>query len=337
MPPPAPSTRLPPTVVAVLGLLLSQLPAATSQDACTRPCGREHTCGELNASFSCGALSGLDCDCSDCCLDSLSPQQPPPAQPPPLPSLPLLPPLAPGRLAASSMTELRDIVDEMNSNHPATPPSPAPPPSAPPVLPLPQTPPPAPPSQPPPGQPPPPPPELPPSPPMPPPPPSPPAPPGVPSDSRVVVLSGRIFLGGEPLVVRGIDLTLEGVGPEGATLDAEGMSRAIEVADGASLTLRDIHVVNGLANSSSGASDGSSGSGGGLLIHGAGSSLLMERGSVRDSVATGALDSDGGGGLQHAQKSRPLWPRAPAFVQPGPRFRDRSDGQGAPCASASRA
>ena len=134
----------------------------------------------------------------------------------------------------------------------------------------------------------------------------------------MVTLSGRYPLGGSPLVVRGVDLTLEGVGAEGAILDAEGMSRAIEVADGASLTLRDVHVVNGLANSSRGASDGSSGSGGGLLIHGAGSSLLMERGSVRDSVATGELDSDGGGGLQHAQKSRPLWPRAPALFSPGP-------------------
>ena len=147
--------------------------------------------------------------------------------------------------------------------------------------------------------------------------------------SRVVRLSGRYAVGSTPLVVSGVDLTLEGFGTDGATLDAEGMSRAIEVADGASLTLRDIHVVNGRANS---------GGGGGLLIHGANSSLLMERGSVRDSVSTGGSDPDGGGGLQHAQKSRPLWPRAPAFdVQPGSRIRDRSDGQAAPCAPASRA
>ena len=266
MSPPAPATRLPPTVVAVLGLLLSQLPAAVSQDACTRPCGREHTCGELNASFSCDALSGLECDCSDCCLDSLL--QPPPAQPPPLPSLPpppspLFPPLPPGGLAANSTTELRDFIANSTSG------------------------------------------------------------------SRVVRLSGRYAVGSTPLVVSGVDLTLEGFGTDGATLDAEGMSRAIEVADGASLTLRDIHVVNGRANS---------GGGGGLLIHGANSSLLMERGSVRDSVSTGGSDPDGGGGLQHAQKSHPLWPRAPAFdVQPGSRIRDRSDGQAAPCAPASRA
>ena len=77
---------------------------------------------------------------------------------------------------------------------------------------------------------------------------------------------------------------LEGVGPEGATIDAEGMSRAIEVADGASLTLRKIHVVNGNATSS----------GGGLLVHGAGSSLLMDRASVRDSISTGTWPNVGG-------------------------------------------
>ena len=84
-------------------------------------------------------------------------------------------------------------------------------------------------------------------------------------------------------MVRGVDLMLEGVGPEGATIDAEGMSRAIEVADGASLTLRKIHVVNGNATSS----------GGGLLVHGAGSSLLMEQASVRDCVATGLVKGGG--------------------------------------------
>jgi len=94
----------------------------------------------------------------------------------------------------------------------------------------------------------------------------------------VVTLSGRYPLGGLPLVVRGVDLTLEGIGDEGATLDAEGMSRAIEVADGASLTLRRIHVVNGNATN---------GGGGGLLVHGVGSSLLMDRASLRDSVGYG--------------------------------------------------
>ena len=237
----------------------------------------------------------MGCDCPGCCLAALSPlappapPAPPPPPPPPLPPppsspSPLLPPLAPGRLAASSMTELRDIVEGLNSNHPATPPFPAAPPSAPPGLPLPQTPPPTPPSQPPPGQPPPPPPEIPPSPPIPPPPPSPPAPPGVPSDSRVVALSGRYLLGGSPLLVRGVGLTLEGVGSEGATIDAEGMSRAIEVTDGASLTLRNIHVVNGNATTT----------GGGLLVHGAGSSLLMDQADVRDSVSFGAFPEGGG-------------------------------------------
>ena len=67
------STRLPPTVVAVFGLLLCQLPAAVSQDVCARPCGRAHTCGELNVSFPCDAIRLLDCDCTGCCLASLSP------------------------------------------------------------------------------------------------------------------------------------------------------------------------------------------------------------------------------------------------------------------------
>ena len=113
----------------------------------------------------------------------------------------------------------------------------------------------------------------------------------------MVTLSGRYPLGGSPLVVRGIDLTLEGVGAEGAILDAEGVSRAIEVTAGGSLTLRQIHVVNG----------NTAASGGGVLVHGAGSALLMERSSIRDSVTSGGLSecsecksqwtSHGGGGL----------------------------------------
>ena len=102
----------------------------------------------------------------------------------------------------------------------------------------------------------------------------------------MVTLSGRYPLGGSPLVVRGVDLTLEGVGAEGAILDAEGVSRAIEVTDGGSLTLRQIHVVNG---------DNAT-SGGGVLAHGAGSALLMERSSIRDSV-TPFRWPHGGGGL----------------------------------------
>ena len=111
----------------------------------------------------------------------------------------------------------------------------------------------------------------------------------------MVTLSGRYPLGGSPLVVRGIDLTLEGVGAEGAILDAEGVSRAIEVTAGGSLTLRQIHVVNG----------NTAASGGGVLVHGAGSALLMERSSIRDSVTSGgcretSMDQwtcHGGGGL----------------------------------------
>ena len=101
-----------------------------------------------------------------------------------------------------------------------------------------------------------------------------------------LTLSGHYALSGSPLVVRGIDLTLEGVGAEGAILDAEGVSRAIEVTAGGSLTLQRIHVVNG----------NSAASGAGVLVHGAGSALLMERSSIRDSVTSG-LWPHGGGGL----------------------------------------
>ena len=101
----------------------------------------------------------------------------------------------------------------------------------------------------------------------------------------MVTLSGRYPLGGSPLVVRGVDLTLEGVGAEGAILDAEGVSRAIEVTDGGSLTLRQIHIVNG--NNAT--------SGGGVLVHGAGSALLMERSSIRDSVISRGWPHGGGG------------------------------------------
>ena len=330
-------------------------------DPCASPCGRAHTCGGLNVSFTCDAISLLGCDCTGCCLALLSPLAPPaPSAPPPLlpppPSSPrpLFPPLTPDGLSAGSTTELHAVVDELNRNHPAEPPyartaavrsrrashaasvgtphaaepapprsavatqptipapsparatraappaspalaaaiadttdaaavaatvaaatptrppsaPPSPPPPSPPPRPPPSWPPPSPPPRPPPSPPPPsPPPSSPPSPPPPSPPPFPPdtaplpPPPRLPSTlaaatlaaaavapasrphecvrgSRVVTLSGRYPLGGSPLVVRGVDLTLEGVGAEGATLDAEGVSRAIEVTDGASLTLR---------------------------------------------------------------------------------------------------
>lgn len=70
------------------------------------------------------------------------------------------------------------------------------------------------------------------------------------------------------------------------------MSRAIEVTDGGKLLLRRVHVINGNATHA-----------GGVLVEGAGSALVMEEASVRDSVATDPLGStfpfpirDGGGG-----------------------------------------
>ena len=65
---------MPPGIAfTALGLLLSQLPAAAGEleadDPCARRCGREHTCGELNVSFTCEVLSsGMGCNCDGCCL-----------------------------------------------------------------------------------------------------------------------------------------------------------------------------------------------------------------------------------------------------------------------------
>ena len=107
----------------------------------------------------------------------------------------------------------------------------------------------------------------------------------------------------EQLNVSGLDLTLEGLdGEQGATIDAEGLSRAIDVSGGGQLTLRRVHVVNGNATS-----------GGGLLVQGAGSALLMEQASVRDCVATGPTSFvHGGGGL--ACQHRTPGPRTQASV-----------------------
>ena len=102
----------------------------------------------------------------------------------------------------------------------------------------------------------------------------------------MLYLYGHYFLGGSPLVVSGLDLTLEGLGGEqGATLDAEGLSRAIDVFGGSRLTLRRIHVVNGVAES-----------GGGLHVSGAGSALVMEQASVRHCIVTGPESFSTGGG-----------------------------------------
>ena len=107
-------------------------------------------------------------------------------------------------------------------------------------------------------------------------------------------------LGGSPLNVSGISVTIEGLGGE-ATIDAEAEdfgatnfnfemkrseqietqppssgSRAFDVSAGGRLVLRRIRIINGAAHW-----------GGGLLVQGAGSSLLMEQVSVRSCVATG--------------------------------------------------
>ena len=250
------------------------------------------------------------------------PSPPSPPSPPLLPPTPRAPPLspAPPSLPPSPTPPMPppSLPPPPQPTHPPSapplPPPPLPPPRTPPSPPPPLPPPSSPPSPPPPSPPPfppdtaplPPPPQLPPPslpPPSPPPPLRPPLAPTSAVGSRVVTLSGRYPLGGSPLVVRGIDLTLEGIGADGATIDAEGLSRAIEVTDGASLTLRNIHVVNGNTTTS----------GGGLLVHGAGSSLLMDRASVRDSISTGT-GPDVGGSTRMFRPSRspPCGPTRPS-------------------------
>jgi hypothetical protein len=214
--PPPRSTRKPSSgcARALLALVLVPAVAGQANDPCARPCGREHYCGELNRSFSCVMLSnGMGCDCSGCCLASLSPLAPPATPPPlppaPTPPIPLLPPVAPGVLAVGSTAELRAAL--------AT------------------------------------------------------------AGSRPVYLLPIVYpLGGVPLNVSGFNVTLEGMG-FGATIDAETMSRAIDVGDGGRLVLRRIEVINGAASVD----------GGGLRIDGADSSLLMEQVTVRDCVAGG--------------------------------------------------
>ena len=77
------------------------------------------------------------------------------------------------------------------------------------------------------------------------------------------------------------------------------MSRAIEVTDGGKLLLRRVHVINGRATHA-----------GGVLVEGAGSALVMEGASVRDSVATDPWGSTeirdgGGGGHSRVEQCRP--------------------------------
>ena len=80
-------------------------------------------------------------------------------------------------------------------------------------------------------------------------------------------------------------------------------SRAFDVSGGGRLVLRRIRIINGAADW-----------GGGLLVQGAGSSLLMEQVTVRNCVATGpkmsAFSFDYGGGRLACSFARPAntWP-----------------------------
>ena len=104
--------------------------------------------------------------------------------------------------------------------------------------------------------------------------------------TKLVYLLPVVYpLGGTPLEINGTDVTLEGAGDGSTIIDAELQSRAFTVSNGGQLTLRGLGVVNGNATS-----------GGGLLVHGAGSSLVMEQASVRECVATGLIGFVDGGG-----------------------------------------
>ena len=256
-------------------LALALVPAAAGQgnDPCARACGQKHSCGELNKSFACDVLSSaLKCDCSGCCLVSLSPRAPPalppPLPPPPSPPTPLLPPMAPGGLTVGSTAELRTALAS--------------------------------------------------------------------GGAALVYLLPIVYpLGGLPLNVSGISVTLESLGGE-ATIDAEASiedgtpqrfdaqaiktyyaqakpgptgSRAIDVSGGGRLVLRRIRIINGAADW-----------GGGLLVQGAGSSLRMEQVSVQNCVATGPRTSyfsyEYGGGRLACSFARPV--NACATAPPSP-------------------
>ena len=257
----------------LLVLVLVPVAAGEGNDPCARPCGQKHSCGELNESFACDVLSsGMGCDCSGCCLASLSPLAPPtlppPLPPPPSPPMPLLPPMAPGGLTVGSTAELRTALAS--------------------------------------------------------------------GGAALVYLLPIVYpLGGLPLNVSGISVTLESLGGE-ATIDAEASiedgtpqrfdaqaiktyyaqakpgptgSRAIDVSGGGRLVLRRIRIINGAADW-----------GGGLLVQGAGSSLRMEQVSVQNCVATGPRTSyfsyEYGGGRLACSFARPV--NACATAPPSP-------------------
>ena len=125
--------------------------------------------------------------------------------------------------------------------------------------------------------------------------------------TKLVYLLPVVYpLGGTPLEINGTDVTLEGAGEGHTIIDAELQSRAFTVSNGGQLTLRGLGVVNGNATS-----------GGGLLVEGVGSSLVMSQASVRDCVATGLVGFVDGGGAARMFKIA-SWPsaRPPAHLTP---------------------
>ena len=211
----------------------------------------------------------------------------PPPAPPAAPSPPVLPPapMQPGATLVTTADELREqlvgvgssgstSVDEAFGEWPPSSPSPLPPSPLPIPPPTPPTPPPSPLPMPPPS------PSL-PAPPSPPPVPSVPPPPALPplgaAPFAFWLTPGAILeLGGEEIVVSGANVTISSDG-EGATIDAQQLSRCFILEGGARLELSKIHLRNGFADSSNG----------GAICVRPGCALRLFSCSVADCEATG--------------------------------------------------
>lgn len=73
------------STTTVVAAAVSVLVEGAATVPCARSC-RSHTCGALNASFTCEELSRFSCSCSGCCRHPHSPPPPPPPPPSPPPS-----------------------------------------------------------------------------------------------------------------------------------------------------------------------------------------------------------------------------------------------------------
>ena len=196
-------------------------------------------------------------------------------------SPPPAPPLLPG---FGDINFVFTAVDQVNTAaSPSTPPLPSFPPSPPPAPPL------LPPAPPP-------------SPSHPPPPLAPPQPPSVPppsapaeaaADRELLLDSGKTYrLSGEPIIIRGAGVTVS-IGTTGAlpaTIDAQYLSRHFIIRGGATLTLRNLHLINGYQHC--GTQDctlpsSARENGGSIDVSGPGSALRLFNVILRDNMLEG--------------------------------------------------